>query len=157
MIVDVNEPITRRGARITRHYSTNDWCHLCGTREVNLHLAYVDYPMQGKGGNAEHKPNGPRDGYIRICSECGILIHDVANGFDSRARHRKEKEHRYRMGAHQALAMMLQWIEAHPDAKPLEAMREAVRLARVERSNVPDEGRQPGDFLMDRILDQLKP
>ena len=57
-------------ARIMKH-GENDWCHICGNREVNL--ADIDYPE-----NAEHEVRPGK--YIRICSDCGVLITRVGLG-----------------------------------------------------------------------------
>lgn len=147
--------IRRRALHLSSH-PPNDWCHLCGQREPELPLADCWYPDPSHGGGAEHKPDGPRDEYVRICAECGSLISSVATGGEATPNsERRRHEYRYRTGVHQAFAILRRWLTEHPDADVLEVLEILRILARQERSRVPLEGRQIGDFLIDRLLTTL--
>lgn len=52
--------------------TAGDWCHLCGNREQDL--AECHYPDPAHDGGSEHKPDGPRDQFLRVCATCADLI-----------------------------------------------------------------------------------
>lgn len=59
-------------AKIIRHGTDPDWCHICGERKTKT--ADVSYPE-----NAEHPENKPSQGkYVRICDGCAEEIAAVA-------------------------------------------------------------------------------
>ncbi len=156
MIPTKKPGFTQRRALELSHKSANDWCHLCGNRDPVLPLADCWYPDPSHDGGAEGNPDGPRDFYIRICADCGELIQRVASKVPPPSSIDAKIEHRYRMGVHQAYAMLSSWLDDHRNADPWMAIEVLTDLARRARTDTPPEGRQPGDFLVDRLLEEME-
>jgi hypothetical protein len=61
--------------------SSDDWCHICGTRQQrNVEIDYpgnAEHEILGKGGE---RSTNSKSRFLRVCADCGETIVRIGRG-----------------------------------------------------------------------------